>query len=105
MPGNLVHVGAMVQCAHLGQATPTVPNPRVLVGQQPTVQMSAPWTVAGCPFPPNSGGPCVTAMWTVAATRVTSQGQPLVIATGMATCAPTGVPVTVTVVQPRVSAT
>lgn len=105
MPGNLLHSGAVVMCAHAGQATPTAPNPRVMVGGQPTVMLSVPWTIAACPFPPVSGGPCVTAMWSVGTTRVTSQGQPLVLSTGVATCAPTGVPLTVAVVQPRVSAT
>jgi len=32
------------------------------------------------------------AQWTVGTTRVTSNGQPLVISTGSATCTPTGVP-------------
>ena len=50
MPGPLLHVGAIVLCAHGGQAQPTVPNPRVLVGGQPTVTMAAPYVVAGCPF-------------------------------------------------------
>lgn len=105
MPGNPVHSGAGVICAHAGQAMPTAPNPRVTVGGQPTVLLSVPWTVAGCPFPPVSGGPCVTAVWSVGSTRVTSQGQPLVISAGAATCAPTGVPLTVVAVQPRVTVT
>ena len=75
------------------------------VGGQATVLLSAPWTVTGCPFPPVSGGPCVTAQWMVGTTRVTSMGQPLVIQGGTATCVPTGVPLTVTAVQPRVKAT
>jgi hypothetical protein len=104
MPGNLVHAGAVVMCAHAGQATPPSTNPRVSVGGQPTVLLPVPWTVAGCPFPPASGGPCATAVWSVGTVRVTSMGQPLVLSTGVATCAPTGVPLTVTVVQPRVSA-
>ena len=41
MPGFLLHVGATVLCAHAGQAQPTVPNPRVLVGGQPTVTRSS----------------------------------------------------------------
>jgi hypothetical protein len=41
----------------------------------------------------------------VGTTRVTSMGQPLVIQGGTATCVPTGVPLTVTAVQPRVKAT
>ena len=105
MPGNLVHSGAVVICAHAGQATPPSVNSRVSVAGQPTVLLPVPWTVAGCPFPPTSGGPCATAAWTVGTTRVTSMGQPLVLSTGAATCAPTGVPLTVTSVQPRVSAT
>jgi len=105
MPGNLVHAGAVVMCSHAGQATPPSTNPRVSVGGQPTVMLAVPWTVAGCPFPPASGGPCATAMWSVGTTRVTSSGQPLVISSGVATCAPTGVPLNVVVVQPRVSAT
>ena len=47
----------------------------------------------------------MTAMWSVGTVRVKSMGQPLVIQGGVATCAPTGVPLTVSVVQPRVKAT
>ena len=50
MPGPLLHVGATVMCTHGGQAQATAPNPRVLVSGQPTVQMTAPWVIAGCPF-------------------------------------------------------
>lgn len=105
MPGQLVHQGAVVMCAHAGQAMPAAPNPRVKVAGQATVLLSIPWTIAGCPFPPPSGGPCVTAIWSVGTVRVKSMGQPLVIQGGTATCAPTGVPLTVSVVQPRVKAT
>ena len=58
MPGPVLHVGATVLCAHGGQATPTVPNPRVMVSGQPTVTMSGPYAVAGCPFSPGSPSPC-----------------------------------------------
>ena len=50
MPGFLLHVGATVMCAHAGQAQPTAPNPRVMVGGQPVVTQTAPYTIAGCPF-------------------------------------------------------
>jgi hypothetical protein len=103
--GSVAHQGAVVICAHGGQAMPTVPNPRVTVGRQPTVLLSAPWTVAGCTLPPAADGPCVTGQWSSGTTRVTSIGQPLVIQGGSATCAPTGTPLTVTAVQPRVVAT
>lgn len=104
MPGPLVQQGASVLCAHGGQAQPTVPNPRVRLGGAASVQLPAPWTVAGCPLPPNAGGPCATASWTSGSVRVTSQGQPLVLQGGSATCVPTGVPLAVLAVQPRVRA-
>jgi hypothetical protein len=104
MPGRLVQQGATVMCAHGGRSTPTAPNPRVRVSGAAVVSLSAPWTVAGCPLPPVSGGPCATATWTAGTVRVRSSGQPLVVQTGTATCAPTGVPLQVTVTQMRVQA-
>ncbi|MGV8845334.1 hypothetical protein [Tessaracoccus sp.] len=105
MPAPLVEQGATVLCAHGGQAQPTVPNPRVGLGGKPALGLSPPWTITGCTFPPNSGGPCVTAMWSVGTVRVTSMKQPLVLASGTATCVPTGTPLTASVVQMRVTAT
>jgi len=103
--GYLVEQGATVMCAHSGQASPAVPNQRVTVGGKPTVALSPPWTISGCAFPTTSGGPCVTATWTVGTTRVKSNGQPLVIKDGSASCVPTGVPLTVSVAQTKVKAT
>lgn len=107
MPGPLLHVGATVTCAHAGQATPTVPNPRVLVSAQATVTQPAPWVVAGCalPPPPAANGPCVTAQWVTGSVRVFSLGQPLLLMDSQAVCAPTGTPVIPVTVQPRVIAT
>lgn len=107
MPGFLLHVGATVLCAHGGQAQPTVPNPRVTVSGQPTVAMTAPYVVAGCAFPPPpvANGPCVTAQWVTAATRVTSNGQPLLLLDSQAICTPTGTPLVVAMTQTRVTAT
>jgi len=106
MPGFLVHVGATVICAHGGQAQPTAPNPRVTVSGQPTVTIAAPYVVAGCPFPPPAAanGPCVTAQWVVGTTRVTSDGQPLVVFSSQAICAPTGTPLVILATQTRATA-
>ena len=106
MPGFLVHVGATVLCSHAGQAQPTVPNPRVTVSGQPTVTITAPYVIAGCalPPPPAANGPCVTAQWLVGTTRVLSNGQPLVVQSSQAICAPTGTPLLIVAMQPRVSA-
>lgn len=103
MPGFLLHVGATVVCAHGGQAQAAAPNPRVLVGGQPTVTQSGPYVVAGCAFaPPAGNGPCVTAQWVTAAARVTSNGRPLLLQDSQSVCAPTGTPLTVVVTQMRV---
>ncbi len=106
MPGFLVHVGATVTCAHGGQAQPTVPNPRVMVSGQPTVTIAGPYVVAGCAFPPPpaANGPCVTAQWLVGTTRVTSNGQPLVVLSSQAICAPTGTPLLILATQTRATA-
>lgn len=103
MPGFLLHVGATVMCAHGGQAQPTVPNPRVTVSGQPIVMNAAPYAVAGCPF--NVSGspvPCVTANWVTAATRVTSNGLPVLLLDSQAICVPNGTPLVITVTQVRV---
>lgn len=106
MPGFLVHFGAQVLCAHGGQATPTAPNPRVMVSGQPTVTVAAPYIVAGCvlPPPPAANGPCVTANWLVGSTRMLSNGQPLVVLSSQAICAPTGTPLIIAMTQVRVTA-
>ncbi len=107
MPGFLLHLGATVLCSHGGQATPTAPNPRVTVSGQPIVTLACPYVVAGCAFPPPPGGngPCVTAQFITAATRVTANGQPVLLLDSQAICAPTGTPVMIVQTQTRVTAT
>ncbi len=105
MPGFLLHVGATVLCSHGGQAQATVPNPRVTVSGQPTVTMSGPYVIAGCalPPPPAANGPCVTAQFVSSATRVISNGQPLLLFDSQATCVPTGTPLMIVQTQTRVT--
>jgi len=107
MPGFLLHLGATVLCSHAGQAQPTVVNPRVLVNGQPTVTLPAPYLVAGCtmPPPPSGNGPCVTAQFVSSATRLTSNGQPLLLMDSQAICAPTGTPLMIVATQTRVTGT
>ena len=103
MPGPLLHVGATVLCAHGGTATPTAPNVRVLVSGQATVVMTSPYVIAGCPFTTGTNPmPCVTGQWVVAAMRVTSNGQPLVLMDSQAVCAPNGTPLIPVTAQTRV---
>ena len=106
MPGPILHMGAVVTCAHGGQAMPTAPSPRVLVSAMPIATIAAPYMVAGCAFaPPAGNGPCATAQWIIGAVRVTSMGQPVVIMTGVATCVPTGTPLIQVEAQMRAIAT
>jgi hypothetical protein len=105
MPGFLLHLGATVLCAHAGQAQPTATNTSVTVGGQATVTSTAPYSISGCALPPQSGGPCVTAQWVTAATRITSNGQPLLLLDSKATCTPTGTPLTIVTTQTRVTGT
>ena len=105
MPGFLLHLGATVICAHGGQAMPTSPNPRVLVGGQPIVTQPLPYVVAGCPGIPPAVPPCVTAQWITGATRVTASGQPVLLQDSQAICAPTGTPLTIVASQVRVKGT
>jgi hypothetical protein len=106
MPGPLLTFATQVQCVHAGVATATTPNPRVSVLGVPTVTMASPFVIAGCTFPAMTTGapPCVTAQFTVAATRVTSTGQPLLLIDSQATCVPNGTPVIIVPGQVRVTA-
>ena len=107
MPGFLLHAGATVQCAHAGMAQPTVTNPRVTVSGQPIVMQPSPYTVAGCAMPPPSAGngPCVTAQWITGATRVASNGLPVLLQDSQAICTPTGTPLLIITTQTRVLGT
>ena len=104
MPAFLLHQGATVMCSHGGQAKPTMPNPRVSVSGMPIVTIAPPYVIAGCPFvPPGGNGPCVTGQWLVGATRVFTNGQPVVLQSGPSICTPTGTPMLVVVTQSRVT--
>lgn len=105
MPGFLLHAGAVVMCAHAGQAQPTSPNPRVLVSGQPIVMQLAPYTIAGCPFVTPAGNPlpCVTGMWVTGSTRILSNGMPILLLDSQAVCIPNGTPLLITVTQVRVT--
>lgn len=105
MPGFLLHQGATVTCFHAGPAQPTAPNPRVTVMGMPTVTMAAPYAVTGCTLPTITSGapPCATANWITASTRITSNGQPLLLLDSQASCIPTGTPLLILATQTRVS--
>ena len=103
----LLHENATVLCLHAGQAQPTVTDQRVKVSGQKIVTQPGPHTISGCTLPPPiaANGPCVTAMWTSAATRVKASRQPVLLSDSQATCAPTGTGVNILVTQMRVKGT
>jgi hypothetical protein len=106
MPGFLVQFGAQILCSHGGQATPMMPNPRVVLSGAPSLLISSPCVIAGCAFPPPpaANGPCATGQWLSGTTRVLSNGQPLVVQSSQSICAPTGTPMLIVAPQVRVSA-
>lgn len=104
MAGFLLQAGATVTCSHGGQAVATSPNPSVAIEGQPTALISGQWAIAGCPLVPPPLSPCVTAQWVTGTTRVTSNGQPLVVQSGAAVCVPNGTPLIPIATQSRVTA-
>ncbi len=105
MPGFLLHLGATVLCMHAGQAQPTAPNPRVLVGGQPIVTQTGPYVVAGCALTGTPNPPCATAQFVTAAVRVRSNGAPVLLQDSQAVCVPTGTGLNIIVTQVRVRGT
>lgn len=106
MPGYLLHMGATVLCAHAGQASPTVTDLRVKVSGQAIVTIAAPYTIAGCTFPPPPAaiGPCVTGTWLTAALRVKASGVPVLLQDSQSLTVPPATPMSVVVTQVRVKA-
>ncbi len=105
MPGPILHLGAVVTCAHGGQAIPTVPSTSVFVSGMPIATIVTPYVVAGCPFvPPGGNGPCVTGQWLFGASQVFSHGQPVAIVSGASICTPTGTPLLPSSAQTQVIA-
>lgn len=107
MPGFLLDASSIVTCSHGGTAQAVGPNPRVIVSGSPTVTMTTRYVVDGCAFPrpPAGNGPCAAARFITAAARVTSNGQPLVLADSRAPCVPTGTLLVVVATQKRVAGT
>lgn len=107
MPGYLLHVGATVLCMHGGQAQPTVPYPRVTVGNQPIVTQTCPYAIAGCalPVPPAANGPCTIGQWITAATRVQAGGVPVLLQDSQAICVLPGTGLNVVSTQVRTRGT
>lgn len=105
MPGPIVHQGAVVLCAHAGQATPLAPFPRVTVSGMPVVTLASPYVVVACALSSSGTPPCVRGQWLVGAARVLAGSVPVAVQSGTGITTPTGTPLMPVSVQPRASAT
>lgn len=107
MANYMLDTSSTVQCMHAGQAQSAGSNPRVKMGGQPIVTQTNSYTVSGCSLPPPTAGngPCVSAQWTSAATRVKAGGTPVLTKDSQAVCAPTGTGLNILNTQMRVKAT
>ena len=106
MPGYLLTSSSTVTCAHQGQGQTSTPLTKVKVDGNSAIGQSSSYTISACTFLPTAGGPpCATAQWTVAATRVKSNGVAVVLEDSTSTCVPTGTPLTVVVGQNKVKGT
>lgn len=112
MPGPVLHTGANATCPHGGVLTIVVASPRVMVGGMPAAVLTDQGLIAGCTFsipPAPKPQPCVTTKWIAGATRVMSNGVPLLINPCVALCVSAeqipGGPPTITSSQTRVVAT
>ena len=87
---HLLHLGSKIVCIHDGQATPISTIPRVTLSNMPIIVQPIPHTIVGCKLSSNAGGPCVTAQWVSASTRITSLGLPVLLMNSLAVASPTG---------------
>jgi hypothetical protein len=96
MPGELVQVGATIQCPHQGQATIVPSNQRVKAGGMSVAVLSDTTTVAGCTFMVgNVPQPCLKVQWLMGATRVKVMNQAVLLKDSSGLCqgaAPQGKP-------------
>jgi uncharacterized Zn-binding protein involved in type VI secretion len=111
MPGLVFHVGASATCPHAGQVSTTSTNQRVKLNGQAAATAADTFTVSACPFtvPGPKAQPCTTVQWTAPATRVTVNGQPVILQSSVSICQsadqiPAG-PASVSSIQAKVSAT
>jgi hypothetical protein len=80
MPGDVLTVGATVQCPHGGRAVLMTSNTRVSGKDGPVLLESDVHLVLGCPFTVGPKySPCVRIQWSAPATQTNANGvQPLV---------------------------
>jgi uncharacterized Zn-binding protein involved in type VI secretion len=106
MPSPVLSTAAVLTCAHGGPAQPLAGQSRVMIGGQPVATLATTYAIAFCPLPPAPAGPgpCRIGRFITAASRVTVQGQPVLLQSGASICTPGGAPLQVLTTQQRVIA-
>jgi uncharacterized Zn-binding protein involved in type VI secretion len=106
MPGYLLDLSATVQCMHAGTATPIQTSLHVKISGQAIVTLTSSYTVAGCSLTPPPPKPfCATAQFTSGATKLKSDGVPVLLKDSQAVCATTGTGVQIASTQTKVKGT
>ena len=102
---NVLDDRSVLTCAHQGKVQLKPSGRKVTIEGSAVLTGADVLAVSACTLPPAAGGPCKTASFATAATRVTVSGQPVLVSSGVATCSPTTTPVSVVRTQSRVKAT
>lgn len=97
---TLLHEDAVVLCQHGGTAKPLTVSPNVKVSGKSLVLKTSLYSISGCSFTGN--GPCVTAQWLSAASRIQSHGIPVLLRHSQAICTPTSTGLQIVNTQPLV---
>ncbi|UVO55694.1 hypothetical protein [Sphingomonas sp. SUN039] len=81
MTTPIVTMATMVQCPHGIPGTVMTATAKVLVDSAPPLVAGDKGTIAGCPFtvPTGKPQPCVTALLTLASTKVMAEGKPVLL--------------------------
>ena len=81
MPGPIVTLNTQTQCPHGAKGTMIASAAKVLVDNGPPLLAGDKGTFAGCPFtvPTGKPQPCVTALLTLAASKVLAENKPVLL--------------------------
>src|SRR5690242_6021174 len=92
MPGKFLHEKVELKCVHGSGTLSRQTDQRVTVSGQKLLVKPTCCTISDCKNPPpNAGtGPCTSALWANATTRVKANGQPVLLENSQATCVPMG---------------
>ena len=87
MPGQIVNVGATIQCPHVGTVSIVSSNARVTLGGQPAAVVDDTFPIAGCPFTIGiKPSPCTELKWIQPALHVFIDKKPVIVSTSTGIC-------------------